>query len=521
LTLQAEPTALRLILPSGERALSKTDLSSFNGMIGVLEAVVDTAKRFQEFEERYRANETAFTQIQQKFQQMQEGATQLQSLTEERLAALSGLGVELKARHAQGEQTLTEIRGLVDQIRAQQANMEKGFAASETQRKAETARTAELAQTLGVVQTLIGKLQERQAQIEQSLVAVDALGKDRGKRNADQDKALGEVRAVADGVAERQARTEKAVAAVQAAQQADKNLAAHLEKALNTVRTMAVELEKRQAQIEATVVALKANGGDHAVNHQTVDAVTKLMKDIGDRQSAMTALMEETRQSAAKNAEEVVRVEQQVARLEKAGAEAVESSKAARDLASQALEKAAAAPAVAVPAGPIVQMDPKEQEKLSADFRTFVSRCDADHKASLERESKLQAQVRKTLETLPTRAEALLQKALEQNQGRMEKTVTGWLQQHEQRVAELEKRNDTMVSKIVETHRAMEKELSKAGAGAHAQPAIPPEWIQNVEALCAQTSAEVRFVKTLLWVSLAAVGLSYVLVAYAVILRSS
>ena len=486
-----------------------------NGLIGALEGVVETAKHFHDFEERYRANETAFTQIQQKFQQMQEGATHLQSMSEERLASLNGLSVELKARHSQGEQTLGEMRKVLEEIRAQQKAAEQGQAGGEAQR----AKAAEVAQTVGVVQSLVNKLQERQGKLEQSLVAIDALVKDQGKRRADHEKALGEIRSSADAVADRQVRSEKALSAVQAAQQADKNLVAHLEKALNTVRTMAVDLEKRQAQLEASVAALKTNGGDAAASNHTVDAVSKLIHDIGDRQSAMMSLVEETRQSAAKNSEEVARVDQQLSRLDKAAAQAQEGAKAARDLASQALEKAAAAPAVAVPAGPIVQMDPKEQEKLALDFKGFVSRCEADHKAALERESKLEAQLRKTLEILPSRGESAMQKFLEQGQGRVEKTVNGWLHQHAQRVADIEERNDTIVSKLVETHRSMEASISKL-AGSAGQGAPPPDWLQNIETLCNHTSAELRFVKTLLWVSLAAVGLSYVLVAYAVLLRS-
>ena len=489
--------------------MANTD-TSMNGLIGALEGVVETAKRFHEFEERYRTNETAFAQIQQKFQQMQEGATHLQSMSEERLASLNGLSVEMKARHSQGEQTLGEMRKVLDEIRAQQK------AAEQAGGQAQAAKAAEVAQTVGVVQSLVNKLQERQGKLEQSLLALDALAKDQGRRGADREKALGEIRSSTDAVADRQVRSEKALSAVQAAQQADKNLIAHLEKALNTVRTMAVDLEKRQAQLEATVAALKTNGGDAAANNHTVDAVSKLLHDIGDRQSAMMSLVEETRQSAAKNSEEVARVDQQLSRLDKAAAQAQEGAKAARDLASQALEKAAAAPAVAVPAGPIIQMDPKEQEKLALDFKAFVSRCEADHKAALERETKIEAQLRKTLEILPSRGESAMQKFLEQGQGRVEKTVNGWLHQHGQRVADIEERNETIVSKLIETHRSMEAAISKVAG----QGAPPPDWLQNMETLCNQTSAELRFVKTLLWVSLAAVGLSYVLVAYAVLLRS-
>ena len=485
-----------------------------NGLIGALEGVVETAKRFHEFEERYRANEAAFAQIQQKFQQLQEGATHLQSMSEERLASLNGLSVELKARHSQGEQTLGEMRKVLEEIRAQQKAAEQNQAGGQTQ----GASAAQVAQTVTVIQSLVSQLQERQGKIEQSLVAIDALVKDQGKRRADHEKALADLRASADAVADRQVRSEKALSAVQAAQQADKNLIAHLEKALNTVRTMAVDLEKRQAQLEASVAALKTNGGDAAANNHTVDAVSKLIHDIGDRQSAMMSLVEETRQSAAKNSEEVARVDQQLSRLDKAAAQAQERAQAARDLASQALEKAAATPAMTVPAGPIVQMDPKEQEKLALDFKGFLSRCEADHKALLERETKLEAQLRKTLEILPSRGESAMQKFLEQGQGRVEKTVNGWLQQHGQRVADIEERNETIVCKLIETHRSMEAEISKLASG---QGAPPPDWLQNIQALCSHTSAELRFVKTLLWVSLAAVGLSYVLVAYAVLLRSS
>lgn len=51
------------------------------------------------------------------------------------------------------------------------------------------------------------------------------------------------------------------------------------------------------------------------------------------------------------------------------------------------------------------------------------------------------------------------------------------------------------------------------------RPPIHPEWVQNVEATVTGHHSELRFVRTLLWITLAAVGLAYGLVAYAVILR--
>lgn len=233
--------------------MAKADLS-FNGLIGVMEAVVETAKHFQEFEDRYRANEASFNQIQHQFQQMQEGAAQLQSLTEERLAALSGLNVELKVRHSQGEQTLAEVRSLVEEMKAQQARLEQGLSTSETRHQLDAERSGQLAQTLGVVEALVEKLQGRQSQLEQSLVAVKTLIRDQDKRQARREDALSEVRSVAEQVADREAQTEKALGVLQSTQQAEKGLITHFEKALNTVRSMVVELEKRHDGIVNSMI---------------------------------------------------------------------------------------------------------------------------------------------------------------------------------------------------------------------------------------------------------------------------
>ncbi len=104
--------------------MSKADLS-LNGLVGAVETVVESARRLQELEEHYQANEASFGAIRQQFQQIQESATQLQSLTEERLADLITLNVELKARHASGEQTLDEVKAWLDKLKAQQAKTEQ------------------------------------------------------------------------------------------------------------------------------------------------------------------------------------------------------------------------------------------------------------------------------------------------------------------------------------------------------------------------------------------------------------
>src|SRR5713226_8953516 len=83
----------------GGRALPNSDLP-LTGLMGAVETLVDTAKHLQELENHYRANESAFARIQEQFQQMQEASGHLQSLSEERLASLSALTVEIKVRHS-------------------------------------------------------------------------------------------------------------------------------------------------------------------------------------------------------------------------------------------------------------------------------------------------------------------------------------------------------------------------------------------------------------------------------------
>lgn len=413
--------------------MAKAELS-FNGLVGVMEAMLEAAKGFQEFEERYLANEAGFQSMQQQFRQMQEGAGQLQSLAEERLAALANLNVELKARYSQGEQVLADVRAAVEEAKAWQAAAEKS-------RQCETERVSQLAQMLEVMQALVDKLQNRQAQIEQSLVAVEALSKDQGKRNGD-----------AENLTQRQDQLEKALANVEATKQAEKSLFTHFEKTLNGLKGRVSELERRPAPQEG-------NGSEPAGT-----AVADLEKKV-----------EELR---------------------------------------QAVEKAAAA-AISVP----VAAAGGEGGAAPEEFRQFLTRCEEDYKAALERENKLAAQWRKALDSLPSRAEGAIQKFLEQNQGRLEQSFGHWLQQREQRAAELEKREEGQLNKVIEKQRSMENEMAKLAGGGGSS--VSTEWTQTIEALSASHTNEIRFLKTLLWITLAAVGLSYGLVAYAVILRSS
>jgi hypothetical protein len=420
---------------------------SLNGLVGVMETMLEAAKRFQDFERRYLANEATFEQMQQQFRQMYDNAGQLQSLAEERLASFSNLNMELKARHSQGEQLLTDVKTLLEEARACQSRVEQACGTVEKDNQG----TAQLAQTLGVVQTLVDKLQTRQANLEQSLVATETLIRDQAKHQGGDDQ-----------VTQRQDQLEKTLTALQATQQAEKGLLSHFEKTVSSLKTRVGDLERRPAP--------KAGGG----NEQPAAAVAEL-----------AAKVEELREQTVK----------------------------AQELSTQALEKASvAASAAPAPA-------PAEGAVAPEEFRKFLARCEEDHKAALERESKLAAQWRKALEGLPARTDGAIQRFLEQNQPRLEQSFAAWIQQREQRNADVEQRDEGILSKVIEKQHALESELAKLGGGSGS--AVAPEWTQAVEAASAAHTNELRFLKTLLWITLAAVGLSYGLVAYAVILRSS
>ena len=79
----------------------------------------------------------------------------------------------------------------------------------------------------------------------------------------------------------------------------------------------------------------------------------------------------------------------------------------------------------------------------------------------------------------------------------------------------MEGRYDAIVEKAAQAQEALER------LRADSQPqTAEPGWVEALEQASATHSSELRFVKTLLWITLAAVGLSYGLVVYAVILRS-
>src|SRR5712692_6679379 len=218
----------------GETIVSTAQLS-FNGLVGAAEAIVETAKHLHELEEHYRANEGSFGRIEEQFRQIQESAAQLQSLTEERLAAMSALTIELKARHSQGEQALAEIKGFLEETK-------KTVAEGHGRSQAESERSSQLAQTVQVIQTIVEQLQGRQSQLEQSLVAAEALITDQGKRNGESAEWK-TLRSLVEQTSERQGQSEKAVGIVQAAQQAEKGLLDHFEKSLNALRNSAADLE--------------------------------------------------------------------------------------------------------------------------------------------------------------------------------------------------------------------------------------------------------------------------------------
>ncbi len=492
--------------------MSQADLS-FEGLTGVLDAVVETAKRFRRYEEQYQANEAAFDRLQQQFTQMLETAGHLHSLTEERLAAVSALMVELKARHSQGEQALADARDLIEQVKLLQPKLDQDLAALGTRQQVDSERTIQLAHTLDVVQALVEQLQTRQGQLEQSLMTLDTLLRDQGKRNGDRDGDWNGVRGLAEQVAERQAQCEKALSIIQNTQQAEKGVISHFEKSLNTVRTMAVELEKRVGQVEVSLAAIKANGSDASnINLQSVEAARRLMEDLGERQATLQTLIDQAQQTAANAAEQVARVDEQVNRLEKTSALALEAAQSAAQKAAQALDQAAQAAASPAPA---IVAAPDDPEQAATDFQGFLQRCQEDHQAALDRNNQLQAQMRAALKDLPAMGESAIQKFFEQGRSRLEQIVNNWFQHREQRVTEMESRFDEMLEKTVALHQQLEKSSAAA-----APAAVSPEWAENLEALSAAHGSELRFLKTLLWITLAAVALSYGLIVYAMILRS-
>ncbi len=534
------------------------------GLVGAMEALADAAKRFQEFEDYYRTSQAVFSQMQQQFQQMQDGATHLQAITEERLTALDVLNVELKVRHSQGEQSLKDVQALLEEVKARQAEWDQNRASAEMRNQYDGEAAAQVAQTLGVVQGLVEQLQgqqaqlgntlaaiqaqweqrlgsaeaqwqsaqaqwqggaeksqeeagalaalqasvdkltERQKQVDESTTALRALMEEQGQRYVDHEKILGGVRSLCHQVADRQAQVEKTATILQATVDAEKGLIGHFEKSLDAVRSMAAEMRKRQAENEVALNTLKANGaGENGAP--------------GDRTSSAPQGMTEEVQRAVAAASE------RLAAMEKKWVKAVEAAESARHLAAKALEQAATAPpAVAVP---MAEMSPDDQKKASGDFQQFLTRCQNDHKTAMEQQSKLQTQMKMELDKLPSRAEQSIQKLLEQGKHHLEQTWNNWVQHREQRVVDLEGRYNEMVERVIQANQHLEKEMEKtkgAGGAPQPQPAAVAGRMRSLEATTHSHTAELRFMKTLVWVALAGIGVAYAVVAYvAFAVRSS
>ena len=504
--------------------MPNSDQSS-TGLLGFMEALGDTARKFQEFEDRYRANDASFQQIQQRFQQMLDQASQTQALAEERLAGLNALNVELKVRHSQGEQTWQETQSLLGEIRAQQAQWEKRLTGGEAQKKAEAERAKQLTDAVRAVEGLTKRMEEKQAQLEASLRAVQeqqtrweqtlALGapqaasvsavearaealegrqaqlegslnalqaraEEQGQRYIDHEKVVSAARNLAHQLSDRVAQTEKTVSIMQATTEAERGLLGHFEKSLEAARSMAAEMQQRQAEMEVAMQSLKASGSEAPAASEKALA-------------ALRGQIDQAHQAAARAAEQ----------------------------AQQALAKAAERPAETGVAIPVAKLSPEDQKKAGNDFQHFLTRCHADHKNLVEQMSRLQTQTRMTIEGLPSKAEGAVEKFLEQSRGHLEQTWNQWVQGRDKKMRDVEKCYDELMVKSIEAQQALERELSKAGGASPAQqpPAIVTEWMEAVEANTATQTSELRFIKTLMWVSLAGLALAYGLVVYALILK--
>jgi hypothetical protein len=205
-----------------------------------------------------------------------------------------------------------------------------------------------------------------------------------------------------------------------------------------------------------------------------------------------------------------------IAELQKAIAQAVERSKAAEALAAKALEQASQA--AAAPAAVKIALTTEDQKKAVADFQQFLERCEKDHRALLDAQNRLQSQLRTTLEKLPSQVDPTIQKFLDQSRGRLEQVWSGWLQHREQRATEMEGRYDAMVEKAAQVQRVLDEQLAAGTQPQHS--GVAPEWAENLEIATSTHTSELRFLKTLMWITLGAVGLAYILITYAFILRS-
>jgi len=530
---------------------------SSTGLLGFMDALGDTARKFQEFEDRYRTNEASFQQIQQRFQQMQDSTSQMHSLAEERMAGLNALNVELKVRHSQGEQTWQETQSLLGEIRAQQTQWEKRLAGGDGQKKAEAERAKQLADAVRAVEGLAKRLDGRQAQLEASLKAVQeqqtrweqtlALGgppaasvsavearaealegrqaqvegsvtalqaraEEHGQRYIDHEKILSAARDLAHQVGDRVAQAEKTVSILQATTEAERALVGHFEKSLEAARSTAAEMQRRQAEMEAAMRALKASGSEAPAASEK--AVAALRGQIDQAHQAAARAAEQAQQAVAQAAEKA-------ASLEQKAQQALESAQSAQKLAAEAMAKAAEKPAEGGVPIPVAKLSPEDQKKAGNDFQHFLTRCHTDHKNLVEQTSRLQTQTRMTLEGLPSKADGAVQKFLELGRGQLEQSWNQWVQSRDKKVHDVEKRYDELMVKSMEAQQALERELSKAGGASPAQqpPAIVTEWMEAVEANTATQTSELRFIKTLMWVSLAGLGIGYVLVVYALILK--
>jgi len=288
--------------------LSKAEFSS-TGLIRILESALDTARRFEEMEGRYQANQVSFGRMQQEFGQMQAASDQLRSTTEERLEAMRALNVELKVRHSQGEQALGAVTTQLEAIKTQQGRWERSRESWKARQGGDAERWTGLEETLAALRTLAERLQARQSQLEQALANLEGLAKQQSQRFLDQEQSLRQTQKQCEQVADRQRQAELSLAA---STPGNGDAAGASESTLAVMRGLVEQFEQtcdETRQIQETVKTLAGR-----VEQAAADGISRNFADPGSARSELSGEAAEKASAGFRHFLEQCEEEQKAAR---------------------------------------------------------------------------------------------------------------------------------------------------------------------------------------------------------------
>lgn len=144
-----------------------------------------------------------------------------------------------------------------------------------------------------------------------------------------------------------------------------------------------------------------------------------------------------------------------------------------------------------------------------SELQALINRFEKEQQAAVARHEKLEVQTRTLLEGLPALVQQAFQKLEEQNRGRLKHLWAGFQDEREHSLGEMESRLTGAVRQSLVEVRSLDAPMREDLMRV----------LQDLEATVQKQRGELRFTKSLLWLTGSALVLVFVLVTYTILPR--